>query len=644
MASASPASSLFAHTSRELSNPGPASSAASSSSSSSSSSSFSTSWPGCSSHLRRWVFRPEALQALRAEAHEAACRSLLRLRRRRKGESEGATSEDASASVPGLKALLDLTEYFALQLVLICKRKRIKLPVIETACVYLHRFWCTRSPLCYDIRLVIFACLLLALKAEDVARHYSLGDLLGDIAELDIGEVLRLELPVCDALDFHILVLHTRGPLATLMQQIFFLSLAQPEGASKRTGVAAVSPLQTSECRAGETCECSEKDEAETERDDPSRRVSAESEADDDAKWRLAWPSALRKLHEQSEAEISLMFVSSTLPLVHPPAILAIAAVLSAARNPSCAEALAAGGFSSVEKLVRRAVCTDLQVRTLKRKAEQDDASATLKRAKKEEPEGIIKAEFSADDAPDGARDVETNASPMPSASMASPGHSGAKRAEQSVATQDEGTGSRREGKAGGESAAEEGDGQVEAIWRACLEAPIAHIHEELGRIRDLQHRVHQQQVGESMGQILEACIDAIEEMQQADGEAETGRASGSARYGRGGSGSEDKKEKRKKKEKKKKRRREQAENPPDDGKRGEDRLPSQDASAVASQIDSDFALCLLQVGGANADGQGETRGLPSAAAAELREEPSDEQLVTSSDVSGNSSVVTSRP
>ncbi|KFH10768.1 cyclin domain protein, cyclin H family protein [Toxoplasma gondii VAND] len=597
MASDSPAApSPFENSSRAPKQPQESSSSSSSSASSSSSSassssssasSFSSSWPGCSSHFRRWIFRPEALQALRGHTHEAACVSLLRLKRCRKRASDTSEVADASASFPSLRSLLDLTEYFAFQLVLICKRKRVKLPVIETACVYLHRFFCMRSPLAFDIRLVIFACLLLALKAEDVARHYSLGDLLGDIAELDIGEVLRLELPVCEALDFHMLVLHTRGPLATLLRQIFFLSLGTERANGSRNSRKRRREVRESLSDDGEKRETERAARGEAAE---SRRAAVEPPDNleaEEAEWRLPLPPALRKLQEQSEAEIVLMFVSSTLPLVHPPGVLAVAAVLAAAANSSCAEALAAAGVANVEKLVKLAVCQPaLPERTLKRKAEPcDETPQGVKRAKHEELAERAKMED------EGA---QTEAAGVTNAS------------------------------AGGEEADEEPEEEIEEIWNNCLQTSIAHIHEELRRIRELQNRVQNQQVGESMGQILEACIDAIEE-QQAEAEFDSWE---SARRG-----SDDKKEKRKKKEKKKKKRREQTDAPPDDAQRGGDPVSPKAASFSASQIN----LVREKHGGQEG---GETHDFaPGSVADESGEVQNDEQA-TSSDVA--SSVVTS--
>lgn len=120
-------------------------------------------WPFISSHYREWLFSLEQLKERRAAVHAKALKRLEEI------------DPAVAAEAPAADELLALQQYFALQLLLIFQKKGLKPYALETACLFLHRFFLSVSPLEVDVRLALFSCLLLALKAIDVARHYTLG-------------------------------------------------------------------------------------------------------------------------------------------------------------------------------------------------------------------------------------------------------------------------------------------------------------------------------------------------------------------------------------------------------------------------------------------------------------------------------------
>lgn len=121
------------------------------------------SWPYSSSHYSEWLFSADELKAKREAVHAKALGRLV--------EADPALA----ATAPTADELLQLQRYFALQLLLIFQEKGLKPHALETACLFFHRYFLSSSALEVDVRLALFTCLLLALKAIDVARHYTLG-------------------------------------------------------------------------------------------------------------------------------------------------------------------------------------------------------------------------------------------------------------------------------------------------------------------------------------------------------------------------------------------------------------------------------------------------------------------------------------
>lgn len=262
-------------------------------------------WPFISSHYREWLFSPEQLKEKRATVHAKALKRLEEV------------DPTVAADAPSADELLVLQQYFALQLLLIFQKKGLKAYALETACLFFHRFFLSVSPLEVDVRLVLFACLLLALKAIDVARHYTLGELLGDIEDLDLGAVVALELPVCEGLHFQLLTLHTREPLNELMSVL--IDHVETQHQQQQQQQQENTPDATTTTPVSSS--------------NGSRRNSNSSTVpvcrDDIESQHLSLLGQLVRLQEDAEASCLLMHASPSLPLRHPPCQLALAGLLA---------------------------------------------------------------------------------------------------------------------------------------------------------------------------------------------------------------------------------------------------------------------------------------------------------------------------
>ncbi|OEH75792.1 cyclin domain cyclin h family protein [Cyclospora cayetanensis] len=263
-------------------------------------------WPFISSHHREWLFTAEELQQKRKEVHAQALERLA------------AVDAAATADAPTAEDLLLLQRYFALQLLFIFRRKGLKAFALETACLFFHRFFLSQSALAVDLRLALFSCLLLALKAVDIARHYTLGELLGDIEDLDLAGVVELELPVCAGLRFQLLTLHTREPineLIELLHQTAGLSGSEAQHASDGNNLET---RMTTGSKTGSADVGDPLDAAETQH--------------------LAVLQQLVLLQEDAEASCLLMCASPNLPLQHPPCQLALASLLGSSIRKELAQ------------------------------------------------------------------------------------------------------------------------------------------------------------------------------------------------------------------------------------------------------------------------------------------------------------------
>eukprot|EP01069_Polyplicarium_translucidae_P008906 Polyplicarium_translucidae@DN3271_c0_g1_i2.p1 len=158
-------------------------------------------FPASSSHLQKWLWRDEAEVArLRAEANRAAREALVDVVR---PEEFPTPAEEEQ-----------LANYFAGQLIRFCAQKKLEYKIANTALAYFKRFFLMRSAIEFDPRKVLFVCVIIAIKTEEQGNALTLQQLTEGLAgQIDVADIMRLELPVLDAIDFDLAVLHCRTPL-----------------------------------------------------------------------------------------------------------------------------------------------------------------------------------------------------------------------------------------------------------------------------------------------------------------------------------------------------------------------------------------------------------------------------------------------
>ncbi|CDR96829.1 Cyclin-like superfamily protein, putative [Babesia bigemina] len=162
-------------------------------------------WPQKSTHFSRWLL-PSA-SSLQEQQQRAFTAALARVKGR---------EEHKEAELPTLEDELWLVRFYAFQLSRFMAANHLKDSVKETALTFFNRFYLRRSMLEYDPRLIMFTCITLAIKLEDMWRNYYVDKLLGSVEGLDIAGVFALEATVCDALEFNFLVLHTSDSMHTI--------------------------------------------------------------------------------------------------------------------------------------------------------------------------------------------------------------------------------------------------------------------------------------------------------------------------------------------------------------------------------------------------------------------------------------------
>lgn len=163
-------------------------------------------WPRTTTHLQNWLFASEAKFRERQELtfHSAVERL------KAKGIEEAPVT---------LEEELWLVKYYSFQLSGFLSSNHMKETVKETALVFFNRFYLMRSMLEHDPRLVMFTCVTLAIKLEDMWRNYFVDKLLGSVEGLDITRVFAMEAVVCDALNFNFLVLHTSDSMYIIREK-----------------------------------------------------------------------------------------------------------------------------------------------------------------------------------------------------------------------------------------------------------------------------------------------------------------------------------------------------------------------------------------------------------------------------------------
>lgn len=163
-------------------------------------------WPESSSHYSKWLFKSlDELNSRRSAVYQEA-RSRL----------SDAIEPD---SIPSLEDEIWLTRYFSHQLYKFLSTTNLKETVKETALTFFNRFYLRKSLLEYDPRVVMFTCITLAVKLEDMWRTVHISKLFGSVRDLDIAKVFQMESIVCYVLEFNFHVFHTVDSLYAVKGQ-----------------------------------------------------------------------------------------------------------------------------------------------------------------------------------------------------------------------------------------------------------------------------------------------------------------------------------------------------------------------------------------------------------------------------------------
>ncbi|EDO08242.2 Cyclin N-terminal domain family protein [Babesia bovis T2Bo] len=160
-------------------------------------------WPSSSTHIERWVL--PSLSHLNSLRENGFNRALERIR---------STKNDVK--LPTFEEELWLLRFYTIQLSRFIAANHMKDCVKETALAYFNRFYLRRSMLEHDPRVIMFSCVTLAIKLEDVWRNYYIDKLLGAVDGLNVLRVFEQESTVCDALDFNFLIIHTSDTMHVL--------------------------------------------------------------------------------------------------------------------------------------------------------------------------------------------------------------------------------------------------------------------------------------------------------------------------------------------------------------------------------------------------------------------------------------------
>jgi len=162
----------------------------------------------------QWIFKEEALAQARHGAHQRAVATLQQAATPPRGaavEGERRLNLREAPKALGLEEGLRLVLFYAQRLPEVCDVCHAPAEVRWTAAVFYRRFFAVRSPMEYDPLLVLFTCIHLACKVEEV-HDITLDRLLeaSDMAAAGDGtlkaKVAGFELPLIEAIGFVLLV------------------------------------------------------------------------------------------------------------------------------------------------------------------------------------------------------------------------------------------------------------------------------------------------------------------------------------------------------------------------------------------------------------------------------------------------------
>ncbi|UKK02794.2 cyclin [Theileria orientalis] len=164
-------------------------------------------WPKCSTHYQNWLFSSvEKLKSVQTETYTIAAEKLK--------------EKHPEVKIPSLDDELWIIKYYSHQLSRFLTTNNLKNSVKETSLTFFNRFYLKCSVIEYDPRIIMFTCITLATKLEDMWKSVYVDKLLASVQDLDISQVFDMECIVCDALNFNLLVLHTSDSIYTIVQML----------------------------------------------------------------------------------------------------------------------------------------------------------------------------------------------------------------------------------------------------------------------------------------------------------------------------------------------------------------------------------------------------------------------------------------
>ncbi|CRG94834.1 cyclin homologue, putative [Plasmodium gallinaceum] len=151
-------------------------------------------YPEDTSHIKKWFFKNEK------EINDICLKKYNDFKEKFK---------NYKISIPKYNDIEKTKLYFCYQLTHFCEIKMLKAQIVECAILLYNRFYLKEIILVYDPRILIFTCIILAIKLEGYGRMYKMNEFFSDI-DINLDKVLEHENIVCSSLDFELNFLYTK--------------------------------------------------------------------------------------------------------------------------------------------------------------------------------------------------------------------------------------------------------------------------------------------------------------------------------------------------------------------------------------------------------------------------------------------------
>ncbi|GAW82448.1 cyclin homologue [Plasmodium gonderi] len=161
-------------------------------------------YPEDTSHISKWLFRSKK------EIDDICVKKYNNFKEKFK---------DYNVSIPKYAEIEKTKLYFCYQMTHLCEIKNLKPQIVECAIVLYNRFYLKEIILEYDPRILIFTCIILAIKLEGYGRLYKMNEFFSDI-DINLDKVLEHENVVCSSLNFEINFLYTKECIFYLKRKL----------------------------------------------------------------------------------------------------------------------------------------------------------------------------------------------------------------------------------------------------------------------------------------------------------------------------------------------------------------------------------------------------------------------------------------